>query len=395
MNKVITINLNGTAYQLEESGYEALRDYLANAAGRLEGNPDKDEIIADIEQAIADKFRALLGAYKTVVLTREVRDVITEMGPVQDASATGERAPDPAGARADVPPGGATASQTGGPETSGRRLYKIREGAKVAGVCNGLAAYFDVDVTLVRVAFAFLAFMWGSGLLLYVLMAFILPEAHTPAEKAAAFGGPSTAEEFIRRAKAGYYEGMKTFHDKQAHREWKRRFKQEMRGWKHGFRREMRANAQHWRQNWHGQWAQHPPAAFGPGVIAPVLSLLLGALLIGTVYVVYLLVTAQPMFGLTLPAGVPLWAGVLGVIVLYQLVAWPLKAMRYSCYYPGPYGGHGLWGMFGSLVGLFFLAFGIWSLDRHVPEFHEWLVQLPGLLHRGLDAVQGWFAKRS
>ena len=62
MNKVITINLNGNAYQLEEDGFEALRTYLESAARRLEGNPDKAEIIADIEQSIGDKFRAVFKA---------------------------------------------------------------------------------------------------------------------------------------------------------------------------------------------------------------------------------------------------------------------------------------------------------------------------------------------
>src|SRR6478752_1505909 len=92
MNKVITINLNGVAYQLEEGGYDALRAYLENAARRLEGNPDKDEIVTDIEQAIADKFRALLGAYKTVVSVKEVTDVLSEMGPVEDSSSDGSAA---------------------------------------------------------------------------------------------------------------------------------------------------------------------------------------------------------------------------------------------------------------------------------------------------------------
>ena len=86
MNKVITINLNGNAYQLEEDGYEALRAYLETAAQRLGSNPDRDEIIADIEQAIADKFRGVLGPNKTVVVSKEVRDVIAQMGPVQDDS---------------------------------------------------------------------------------------------------------------------------------------------------------------------------------------------------------------------------------------------------------------------------------------------------------------------
>ena len=75
MNKVITINLDGAAYQLEEGGYDALRTYLETAAARLEHNPDRDEILSDIERAIAEKFRALLGSGKTVVVTREVAAV--------------------------------------------------------------------------------------------------------------------------------------------------------------------------------------------------------------------------------------------------------------------------------------------------------------------------------
>ena len=203
MNKVISINLNGNAYQLEEGGFEALRAYLDTAARRLEGNPDKAEIIADIEQAIAGKFRSLLGANKTVVVEKEVEDIIAEMGPVEDASGAPETPPPGAAAPA---PGDGTA--TGAPDGGAvpRRLFRIHEGAKLGGVCNGLAAYFDLDVTLVRIAFAFLIFAWGSGLLLYILMWIILPSAGTPAEMAAAHGAPSaTAQEFIRRAREGYY----------------------------------------------------------------------------------------------------------------------------------------------------------------------------------------------
>ena len=45
MNKVIIINLNGNAYQLDETGYEALRAYLDDAAQRLRDNPDRAEIL--------------------------------------------------------------------------------------------------------------------------------------------------------------------------------------------------------------------------------------------------------------------------------------------------------------------------------------------------------------
>jgi len=93
MNKVITINLGGNAYQLEEGGYDALRAYLETAAARLQGNPDRDEIVSDIERAIAEKFRALLGSQKTVVAEKEVTAVVAEMGPIEadpgEAAGTG------------------------------------------------------------------------------------------------------------------------------------------------------------------------------------------------------------------------------------------------------------------------------------------------------------------
>jgi len=264
MNKVISINLNGNAYQLEEGGFEALRAYLDSAGRRLESNPDKAEIIADIEEAIAAKFRSILGPNKTVIVTKEVADIIAEMGPVEDPSGAPE-----------APAGSGPQAQGAGQGTDGaaagpapRRLFRIHEGAKIGGVCNGLAAYFNIDVTLVRIFFAFLIFAWGSGLLLYILMMVILPSANTPADIAAAHGAPSaTAQEFIRRAREGYYQGMRTFGDKRAYREWKRKFKSEMRGWRRDFHREMQQNSHRWWPGW-GPFP-HPP---GPGGAAPVKS---------------------------------------------------------------------------------------------------------------------------
>ena len=68
MHKVIVINLSGNAYQIDEDGYHALRAYLDRAAAQLAGNPDRTEILLDLEQAIADKCQRFLSPQKTVVL---------------------------------------------------------------------------------------------------------------------------------------------------------------------------------------------------------------------------------------------------------------------------------------------------------------------------------------
>ena len=58
---------------------------------------------------------------------------------------------------------------------AGKRLYKARGQRMVCGVCGGLAEYFGIDPTLVRLAFLLLAAGWGSGLLAYIVAAIFMP----------------------------------------------------------------------------------------------------------------------------------------------------------------------------------------------------------------------------
>src|SRR3954465_5044788 len=128
MQKVVTISLNGIAYQLEEPGFLQLQSYLERAEARLKDSPDRAEIMADLEQAVGEKCRAVLGTHKTVVNTAEVERIIQEMGPVESAE---EKS------------GGANGGSTAGSAANAgpaprKRLFQIREGAMWMGVCNGI-----------------------------------------------------------------------------------------------------------------------------------------------------------------------------------------------------------------------------------------------------------------
>ena len=57
-----------------------------------------------------------------------------------------------------------------------KRLYRIRNGSMIAGVCTGIAAYFDVDVNIVKIAAVILACMGGIGVIPYIVAALIIPE---------------------------------------------------------------------------------------------------------------------------------------------------------------------------------------------------------------------------
>jgi phage shock protein PspC (stress-responsive transcriptional regulator) len=268
----------------------------------------------------------------------------------------------------------------------------------LAGVCNGLAAYSHIDVTVIRVLFAVLTvFTYGSGILLYLLLMFLLPPAETSAEKAAAYGAPSTAQEFIRRAREGYYEGMKTFHDRQAHREWKRKFKRDMRGWRRDFRREMFASAQRAGETWQGCWSTPASHPAGSWVALPFISLTRLIITLAWGLASLSLVASGAVLGWTLPAGIPLWIGLLFLFVVFRFLVWPLRAARRVFDFR-----HGYWprhyiysgGFLDSFIWVGMLAVLIWVADRYVPQAHEALQKLPPAIHHAVDSLREWWARR-
>lgn len=61
-----------------------------------------------------------------------------------------------------------------------KKLYRIIEGKKLCGVCTGLAKYFSIDVTLVRLIWAIVTLCTvGTGILAYIICALIIPEEPT------------------------------------------------------------------------------------------------------------------------------------------------------------------------------------------------------------------------
>ncbi len=58
-----------------------------------------------------------------------------------------------------------------------KKLYKSRTDKKLCGVCGGIAEYFEIDSTIIRLLWVLLAFFVGSGILAYIIAALIMPEA--------------------------------------------------------------------------------------------------------------------------------------------------------------------------------------------------------------------------
>jgi phage shock protein PspC (stress-responsive transcriptional regulator) len=347
MEKVVGINLNGRAYHVEEPGYAALLAYLDRAKARLADNPDRAEILADLEQAIAEKCDRLLGPHKTVVATAEIDRILAEMGPVD---AGGDE-------------GSAAAAEAGGTgeqkDTSAapKRLYQIREGAMISGVCAGIAAYLDIDVTIVRVAFVLLALATkGVWLLVYGVLMFVIPYAETSEQRAAARGRTFNAQELIDQAKRNYA-------DFRTNKDWNRHWRRQQREWQRRWRFATMPHV------WNAQ-ATYASQVW-TSATAPVFGLINAALALAMVFALFSLATTQSVFGVPLPAGVPLWAGFVIVIGLYQLIAMPFIAAHRAAAYPGA-PGIMLWmSPLTNIVWFAAIGYAMWYGYHHVPAVHD------------------------
>lgn len=158
MDKTILITLAGHAdqYRLDEDAYDRLSSFLERAALRLHDDPDRAEVLGDLERSVGDRLAASVGSGDRLVTATDIDGILEEIGNVD----TGHDAP---------------AGEVG-PAPRARRLHRIREGQQLAGVCNGLAAYAELRVDWVRTFFV-LATLVTAGIfgLAYIALAFILP----------------------------------------------------------------------------------------------------------------------------------------------------------------------------------------------------------------------------
>jgi phage shock protein PspC (stress-responsive transcriptional regulator) len=357
MQKVVSISLNGIAYQLEEPGYNRLRDYLERAEARLAESPDRAEIMADLEQAIGEKCSRTVAPHKTVVSTADLERIIEEMGPVE--SADGNQGDAPAGAP------GATASAAGPPLPPRKRLYNIREGAMWSGVCNGIAAYFNTDVVWVRIAFVILTLLTSGGMLLvYIALIFIVPYANTAEERAAAFGMPFSTQEFIDRAKKKF-EG---FGDE---RRWRREWRRQQRHWDRQFR-SMNEQIRH--ATTHAAPFMSDTARAIGGIFLPIAAIVGALVFVGWILALFSLVTQHTIFGWGLPHGMPLWIGILLLVFAYFAVASVLSVVRRGGHSAA--GHHPGWTALHGIMWLGFTVLFFWGAYNFFPGVRELVDQL-------------------
>jgi phage shock protein C len=72
-----------------------------------------------------------------------------------------------------------------------KRLFKSRQNRIIDGVCGGIAEYFEVDPTIVRILWVIMTLLGGSGIILYIVAMIVMPANPSPVSTAPAAGTPA------------------------------------------------------------------------------------------------------------------------------------------------------------------------------------------------------------
>jgi len=247
MNKTININIAGTVFNVDEDAYDLLNKYLESIKLYF-SKIDKDgEIISDIESRIAENFLSKLSNKNNSISLLDVKNIIKIMGTLDDFkeiyddenkeeetfSSNGKDSKklcrnvndkviagvasgisnyfqvDPIIIRiiflASLFAGGfgffayiicwiGIPVKDGSEPIITRRYYRDMDDKVIGGVAMGIAKYFSVDVSIIRILFIVSIFFGGFGIIVYFILWFITPEAKTVGEKMSMTGYAVTLE---------------------------------------------------------------------------------------------------------------------------------------------------------------------------------------------------------
>ncbi len=201
MNKTISVNIGGRVFNIEELAYDKLSRYLNTIRGYFEKRESTDEIISDIELRIAELFMERISNQKQVITEKDVDEIITIMGKPEDYMDGDEEEMEFE----------QTQSKS---RRSSSKVFRDPDNKIVFGVCSGISAYFGIDPIIMRAIFAVSFIFYGSGLILYFILALIIPKAKTTAEKLQMHGEPVTVDNISRKVGESFHgvkEDIKDF----------------------------------------------------------------------------------------------------------------------------------------------------------------------------------------
>ena len=173
MKITLNVNIGGYSFIIDEDAYAELKRYLKSLELHYAGEESSSEILSDIEFRISELFRTKLTSYKQVINIDDVKSVISILGRPEDMS-------DDKGPRA--------GEKFTRPDY--HRMYRDPDRRIIGGICAGIGSYWNVDPWIIRIIFVILAIIGGLGILIYLILYIVLPEAKTTSQKIEMKGEP-------------------------------------------------------------------------------------------------------------------------------------------------------------------------------------------------------------
>lgn len=188
MNKTVNINLGGMFFHIDEDAYQKLTRYFEAIKRSLSNSSGQDEIIKDIEMRISELLNEKQVSDKYVVGLKDVDAVIAVMGQPEDYVIEND--------------GNSTNNFTQSPYQRTKKLYRDKEKGMIGGVSAGLGHYFGIDPVWIRILLVLLVFAgFGTGILAYVILWIVTPEAITTSEKLEMTGEPVTISNIEKKVR--------------------------------------------------------------------------------------------------------------------------------------------------------------------------------------------------
>lgn len=189
MKKTVSVNIKGINFLMEEDAFETLQNYLDRLKSSLNNQEGAEEICEDIEIRIAELCSKQLDEKKQVIELEDIQAILAALG---DPSQFVEDDEEDASHKSSYDQ--KNEKNEFNKKMFEKRLYRDSENAQIAGVCQGIANYFKIDVVIIRIIWALIFFFGGFGLLLYIILWIVIPKANTSIDRLRMKGKPITVE---------------------------------------------------------------------------------------------------------------------------------------------------------------------------------------------------------
>ncbi|WP_372744761.1 PspC domain-containing protein [Lutibacter sp.] len=192
MNKTININLGGIFFHIDELAYQKLKHYLDAIRKSLSDDPQgRDEILNDIELRIGELLSERIKNERQVINEADIDEITKIMGKPEDYLVDEELFEDQQANRSSSP---------------SKKLFRDSEDKFLGGVCAGLGHYFGIDTLWVRILWLVLVFFFGTGILVYIILWILIPQAETTAEKLQMKGEPVNISNIERKIREEFQD---------------------------------------------------------------------------------------------------------------------------------------------------------------------------------------------